>query len=48
LEGFFEGFNLANHPTRYAPNSSMNSSSYMIPTAALDPRQLQWGARFRY
>ncbi len=48
LEGFFEGFNLANHPTRYAPNSSMISASYMQPTAALDPRQLQWGARFRY
>ena len=48
LEGFFEGFNLANHPTRYAPNSSMNSASYMIPTAALDPRQLQWGGRLRY
>ncbi len=48
LEGFFEGFNIANHPTRYSPNSSMTSAAYMIPTAAIDPRQLQWGARFRY
>ncbi|MCU1324279.1 MAG: Carboxypeptidase regulatory-like protein [Acidobacteriaceae bacterium] len=48
LEGFFEGFNLGNHPTRYAPNAAMNSAAYMQPTAALDPRQLQWGARFRY
>jgi hypothetical protein len=48
LEGFFEGFNLANHPTRYAPGTSMNSASYMIPTASVDARDLQWGARFTY
>ena len=48
LEVFFESFNTANHPTRFGPATTMNSSSYMIPTTAIDPRQLQWGARFRY
>lgn len=48
VEGFFEGYNLGNHPTRYGQNANMNSTAYMQPTSALPARQLQWGARVRY
>jgi hypothetical protein len=48
LDLFFEAFNTTNHVTRYAPATTMVSTSYMIRTTALDPRQFQWGARITY
>jgi len=46
FEIFLEVYNLTNHTTLYAGNSTLVSSSFGIRTSALDARQTQWGARF--
>ena len=46
FEIFLEAYNLTNHTTLYAGNSTLVSSSFGIRTSALDARQTQWGARF--
>jgi carboxypeptidase family protein/TonB-dependent receptor-like protein len=48
LELFFEGYNTLNHVTKTGGTTSMTSSSLFVRTGALDARQLQWGARFRF
>jgi hypothetical protein len=48
IDLFFESFNTTNHVTRFAPTTTLVSASYMLRTTALDPRQLQWGARITY
>jgi Carboxypeptidase regulatory-like domain len=48
LELFFEGYNVTNHVTKYGGNPNMISPDFLIRTSALDPRQLQWGARFTF
>jgi hypothetical protein len=48
LELFFEGYNVTNHVTKYGGNPNLISPDFLIRTSALDPRQLQWGARFSF
>lgn len=47
LDLFMEGYNLFNHANYEAPNGTLSSPAFLIRTAARDPRQLQWGVRFR-
>ncbi len=46
LELFLETFNTTNFINYSAYNSNMSSAAFLTRTAAQDPRQLQWGARF--
>jgi hypothetical protein len=46
LDLFFEGYNVTNHVTKFGGNQNINSAAFLVPTTALDPRQLQWGVRF--
>jgi hypothetical protein len=52
LQLFMEGYNVFNHVTKYlggggfGGESTMVSPSFLILDQALDPRLLQWGARF--
>jgi hypothetical protein len=48
LELFFESYNTLNHVTKTGGTTSMTSSSLFVRTGALDARQPQWGARFRF
>ena len=48
LDLFFEGYNLFNHVNYENPSGNMSSASFAVRTVARDPRQLQWGARFRF
>lgn len=48
VELFFEGYNTLNHVTKTGGTTAMTSSSLFVRTGALDARQLQWGARFRF
>jgi Carboxypeptidase regulatory-like domain/TonB dependent receptor len=48
VELFFEGYNTLNHVTKTGGTTSMTSASIFLRTGALDARQLQWGARFRF
>lgn len=52
LQLFMEGYNVFNHVTKFlggggfGGESTMVSPSFLIQDQALDPRLLQWGARF--
>ena len=52
LQLFMEGYNVFNYVTKYlggggsGGESTMVSPSFLILDQALDPRLLQWGARF--
>jgi hypothetical protein len=52
LQLFMEGYNVFNHVTKYlggggfGGESTMLSPSFLVLDQALDPRLLQWGARF--
>ena len=48
LDLFFEGYNTLNHVTKTGGTTSMTSAAIFLRTGALDARQLQWGARFRF
>ena len=48
LELFFEMFNSTNFINYSAYNSNMSSAAFLTRTAAQDPRQVQWGARFSF
>ena len=48
VELFFEGYNTLNHVTKTGGTTSMTSAAIFVRTGALDARQLQWGARFRF
>ena len=51
---FMEGYNIFNHVTKYlggggfGGESTMVSPSFLVLDQALDPRLLQWGARFTF
>ena len=50
VEMLLEAFNVTNH-VNYVPaaaNRNMNSPIFLTRTAARDPRQIQWGARFSF
>jgi hypothetical protein len=47
LDLFLEGYNVFNHANYLAPSGVLSSSSFLIRTAALNPRQMQIGLRFR-
>lgn len=44
---FMEAYNVFNHANYEPPNGTLSSPAFLIRTAARDPRQLQWGVRFR-
>jgi hypothetical protein len=46
-ELFMEGYNVFNHANYLPPNGTLSSAAFLIRTTAGDPRQLQWGVRFR-
>jgi hypothetical protein len=46
LELFLEMFNVPNFVDLMGGNSNMNVSAFLVRTAARDPRQIQWGARY--
>jgi len=46
LELFLEMFNVPNFVDLTGGNNTMNAAAFLVRTAARDPRQLQWGARF--
>jgi hypothetical protein len=48
LDVFFEGYNLFNHVNYENPSGNISSASFAARTVAREPRQLQWGARFRF
>ena len=45
---FLEAYNVLNHANYEAPNAVASSPAFLIRTLARDPRQLQWGVRFRF
>jgi hypothetical protein len=48
LDLFFEGYNITNFVTLGTGNTSMTSTTFLIPASAQPARQLQWGARFNF
>ena len=46
LELFLEMFNVPNFVDLTGGNNTMNAAPFLVRTAARDPRQLQWGARY--
>jgi len=48
VELFFEAYNALNHVTPTGGTTAMTSAALFVRTGALDARQLQWGARFRF
>jgi hypothetical protein len=46
MELFLEMFNVPNFVDLTGGNNTMNAAAFLIRTAARDPRQLQWGARY--
>ena len=48
LELFLEMFNVPNFVDLTGGNNTMNAASFLVRTAARDPRQLQWGARYAF
>ena len=48
VELFFEGYNMLNHVTKTGGATADDERLDLPRTDALDARQLQWGARFRF
>ncbi|MEO8026725.1 MAG: hypothetical protein ABI823_09630, partial [Bryobacteraceae bacterium] len=48
LELIMEGFNVFNHVNFSSFSGNIRSSLFLQPTAAFDPRQLQFGAKFDF
>ena len=48
LQLFLEAYNLTNYVSRVVPETSLTSSSFLIPTSSLPARQIQWGVRFAF
>lgn len=48
MELFLEMFNVPNFVDLTGGNNTMTAASFLIRTAARDPRQLQWGARYTF
>jgi len=48
LDLFFEGYNITNFVTLGTGNTSILSTTFLIPASSLPARQLQWGARFNF
>jgi hypothetical protein len=46
LQLFFEGYNVFNHVTKFGGDGNLIDADFLIRSSALDPRLLQWGARF--
>jgi hypothetical protein len=47
-ELFLEMFNVPNFVDLTGGNNNMNVASFLVRTAARDPRQVQWGARYTF
>ena len=45
---FYDIFNILNRENHVAPTGNRSSSTFMIPTAAQFPRQMQFGIRVRF
>jgi outer membrane receptor protein involved in Fe transport len=48
LDFFYDIFNLGNRTNYVSPTGNRSSSSFMVPTAAQFPRQMQFGIRLRF
>ena len=48
LDLFYDIFNLANRTNLVPPTGNRASQTFMIPTAAQFPRQMQFGVRLRF
>lgn len=48
LEFFMEGYNILNTPSFLSPNAVISSPDFLERSAANNPRQMQWGARFNF
>jgi hypothetical protein len=48
LDFFYDIFNLGNRTNYVSPTGNRASSSFMVPTAAQFPRQMQFGIRLRF
>jgi len=48
LDLFYDVFNLINHENLIAPTGNRASATFMVPTAAQFPRQMQFGVRVRF
>ncbi len=49
IQVFFEGFNVFNFVNKTVTNNqNIRLATFMLPTGALDARQVQWGARFNF
>jgi hypothetical protein len=48
LDLFYDVFNLFNRTNLVAPTGNRSSASFMVPTAAQFPRQMQFGVRLRF
>lgn len=48
LEVFIEAFNVLNFVNKIGGSGNFRLASFYLPTGALDARQVQWGARFRF
>jgi hypothetical protein len=48
LELFMEGYDIFNTPSFLPPNSVISSPDFLERSAASNPRQMQWGARFNF
>ena len=46
LEMFMEGYDILNTPSFQPPNATISSPDFLERSAANNPRQMQWGARF--
>ena len=48
VDFFYDIFNLFNRENLVAPSGNRTSSTFMIPTAAQFPRQMQFGIRVQF
>jgi outer membrane receptor protein involved in Fe transport len=48
LDLFYDIFNVTNRTNFVAPTGNRSTSTFMIPTAAQFPRQMQFGIRVRF
>ena len=48
VDSFYDIFNLVNRENLVAPTGNRASQTFMVPTAAQFPRQMQFGIRIRF